>query len=110
MIFENKTYTVIWDIKALTQLYSLVDLKLAERMEKEVSKVLSVNPYGKLKTVKICLDDCKKTNIKPLRDNWKGHWRIRINDYRFIYKVIECNVSVEVFKVGDRDDVYDSSD
>jgi len=38
-------------------------------MEKEVSKVLSVNPYGKLKTVKICLDDCKKTNIKPLRDN-----------------------------------------
>ena len=44
---------------------------------------------------------------KPLRHRWKGHWKLRVGDYRVIYAVLEARVLVVV--IGHRRDVYETS-
>ena len=41
---------------------------------------------------------------KPLRGELKGYWRLRIRDYRAIYKIRADTVEVLVIKVGVRKD------
>lgn len=45
------------------------------------------------------------SGAKPLRNEWKGHYRIRIGDWRVIFKVVRPNVIV--VRVANRRDVYE---
>ncbi|MDR1670428.1 MAG: type II toxin-antitoxin system mRNA interferase toxin, RelE/StbE family [Spiroplasmataceae bacterium] len=104
---KSRTYLVKWDVKVLEQLYSLnLEKDLIKSIKHQVDRVLSQNPYGKFKDIKINLQNCI-TNLKKLKGRWDGYWRIRFNEYRIIYKVTEYEVIVEIIKIGDRDDVYD---
>lgn len=56
---------------------------------KDIRKKLSIDPknYG-----------------KPLLGELKGYWRLRVKDYRVIYKIREDAVEVLIIKVGIRRD------
>ena len=61
----------------------LIDQKTKERIRKAIEKRLQIAPheYG-----------------EPLRKNLKGYWKLRIGDYRVVFKV----VSGEVWVIGIR--------
>ena len=102
MNFKEKFYTIIWDSKPISELYSLFGFELAERIQNEVNRVLSVNPYGNFED-KVNIKNCI-TNIKPLNKNLKGWWRIRINDCRIAYKVEDSFIK-ESMKNSEEDKV-----
>ena len=41
----------------------------------------------------------------PLRRTLKGYWKLRVGDYRVIYKVVDK--AVIVFRIGHRREVYE---
>ena len=41
---------------------------------------------------------------KPLRGEFSGYWRLRVGDYRVVYKIVKDEVLVYVIKVGIRRD------
>jgi mRNA interferase RelE/StbE len=41
---------------------------------------------------------------KPLGGEFKGYWRLRVDDYRVIYRMEKAHVQVFVIKVGFRGD------
>jgi len=45
---------------------------------------------------------------KPLRYSWKGHRRIRVGDYRIIYRIIEEKKEVLVVAIKHRKEVYEN--
>lgn len=110
MIYKEKIYTVIWDLKSLTQLYSLPfnesEIKL---IKSEIDRVLSINPYGNFKDIKFNFKDWK-TNVKFLKEDWKGRWRIRIGDYIILYKVEEDKILVRISRVKSRINAYNHED
>lgn len=43
----------------------------------------------------------------PLRKDLKGYWKLRIGDYRVIYKI--SGKIVEIFRIGHRKEIYKRS-
>ncbi len=43
---------------------------------------------------------------EPLRRTLKGYWKLRVGDYRVIYKVIETTVLI--LRIGHRREVYET--
>ncbi len=70
-----------------------IDRSAQARIIKTIHKKLAIAPieYG-----------------KPLAGDLKGYWRLRVDDYRVIYRVAKERVHVFVIKVGIRrdDEVY----
>ena len=60
-----------------------------ERILKIIDRKLSLDPqaYG-----------------KPLRGNLSGYWRLRVEDYRVVYRIVKDKIVVLVIKVGIRKD------
>jgi len=48
---------------------------------------------------------------KPLREALKGYYRLRVDFYRVVYKVVKQEVTVSVIKIGKRKDneVYEDA-
>jgi len=44
---------------------------------------------------------------KPLQFAYKGHRRLRVSDYRIIYKIDEPKKVVYIVRVSHRKDIYD---
>ncbi len=45
---------------------------------------------------------------KPLRYSLKGHRRLRVGDYRVIYRIIPANKAVIILAIGHRRDIYEN--
>ena len=45
------------------------------------------------------------SGAKPLRGDWKGHYRVRMGDWRVIFKVVRPNLIV--IRVAHRSTVYE---
>ena len=73
--------------------FSKIDRAAQQRIIKAVYKKLAIAPeeYG-----------------KPLTSSLKGYWRLRVDDYRVVYRIEKERVQVFVIKVGIRrdDEVY----
>jgi len=64
---------------------------IREIIKKAIEKKLTVDPiaFG-----------------KPLRYSLKGYRRLRVGDYRVIYKIIEDRVLVLIIDIDHRKDIY----
>ena len=75
----------------------------------EVLKDIKNIPTNVRKTIKSAIE----TRImidpfsygKPLRYSWKGHRRIRVGDYRIIYKIIEEKKEILIIAIKHRKEV-----
>jgi addiction module RelE/StbE family toxin len=67
-------------------------LPVRKRIKKAIEKKLAINPvsFG-----------------KPLRYSFKGLRRLRVDDYRVIYKVEEDTLDVLILKIVHRKEVYE---
>jgi len=82
-------YNILFDKKAL-DFFKKLDKSIQERIGKKIQE-LADNP---------------RLGI-PLVGNLAGLWKLRIRDYRAIYKIIEGNLVILVLKIGHRKNVYD---
>ncbi len=66
-----------------------IDRSHQKRIIKAIRKKLTANPkaYG-------------KALVGPL----KGYWRLRVDDYRVVYSILEKQIIVKVIKIGIRRD------
>ncbi len=67
----------------------LIDNKTKQRIKKAIEERLSVSPqdYG-----------------VPLRKTLKGYWKMRVGDYRVVFRVIENEILI--LGIRNRKDVY----
>jgi len=82
-------YNILFDKKAL-DFFKKLDKSIQERIGKKIQE-LAGNP---------------RLGV-PLIGNLAGLWKLRIGDYRVIYKIIEGNLVILVLKIGHRKNVYD---
>lgn len=67
----------------------------------------SISPEHKTKILKAIQ---KKLSLypesygKPLQGEFKGCWRLRVEDYRVVYRIIKDEIVVLVIKIGIRKD------
>lgn len=67
------------------------------------------------KTIRIRIKDAIEKRLmiapldygKPLIREWKGYRRLRVGDYRIIYKVFEEKIVVFIVEIDHRKSVYD---
>jgi mRNA interferase RelE/StbE len=67
---------------------------VAQKIIKEKLLLLVTNP------------DVLKNNIKALKGEYKGKFRLRINQYRVVFQVKDDELIIVVVRVGHRKEVY----
>ena len=77
-------------------------------LEKDFSKIDSTVQRKILKAIHKKLSSSPEQYGKPLGGPFKNYWRLRVEDYRVIYRIEKDCVEVFVVKVGIRrdDEVY----
>lgn len=84
---DNFTWKVKIHKLVISEDFSSINYPDQKIILKSIGKKLRLNP---------------KDFGKPLQGELKGYWRLRVKDYRVIYKIIEQFVEVLVIKVGMR--------
>jgi mRNA interferase RelE/StbE len=88
---EKIRYIIEYDIDIEEKLRDLPK-SIREIIRKAIEKKLTIDPV---------------TFGKPLRYSLKGYRRLRVGDYRVIYKIIEDKVIVFIVDIDHRKDIYE---
>lgn len=85
MAFELKYHPDVKDIDIVA-----LDAKTRDRIKKAIENRLTTAPhiYG-----------------EPLKRTLKGYWKLRVGDYRVVFKIVESEVWI--FAILHREKVYD---
>lgn len=85
-------YKIFYDLGSKKKDYDKIPQGIREIIKEAIEKKLMTDPlrFG-----------------KPLRYAWKGYRRLRVGDYRVIYKVDEDKVIVIIIEIGHRKDIYE---
>ncbi len=88
---EKVKYIIEYDVDIEEKLRKLPK-SIREVIRKAIDKKLTVDPiaFG-----------------KPLRYSLKGYRRLRVGDYRVIYKIFENKVIVFIVDIDHRKDIYE---
>lgn len=86
------TYKVLYAKDVIGSQIPKLSLPVRRRIQKAIEKKLMINPivFG-----------------KPLRHSLKGLRRLRVDDYRVIYKIDENDNRVLIVKIAHRKDAYE---
>ena len=82
-------YKIIFDRKALN-FFKKLDKPVCERIGKKIEALKENHELG-----------------IPLLGNLSGLWKLRIGDYRVIYKIFNNELVILIIKIGHRKNVYD---
>lgn len=84
-------YKILYDLGSKKKDFDKIPPAIREIIRKAIEKKLTVDPlnFG-----------------KPLRYSLKGYRRLRVADYRVIYKVEEDKVLVIIVDIDHRKDIY----
>jgi mRNA interferase RelE/StbE len=86
------TYKIFYDLGSKEKDYEKIPPAIREIIRKAIEKKLTVDPlsFG-----------------KPLRYSLKGHRRLRVGNYRVIYKIDDDRIIVIIVEIDHRKDVYE---
>ena len=86
----------------------MYELHFLSNAQKELKKLDSV--AQKIIKEKLLLlienPDILKNNIKALKGEYKGKFRLRINQYRVVFQVRDNELIIVVIRIGHRKEVY----
>jgi len=85
----DKTYTLYFDDKATKDLKA-IDNTWQLRILDKIKSTLITHPKSG----------------KKLVGNLSAYWRLRVGNYRIIYKIVDNTVTVVVLKIKHRKDIY----
>lgn len=86
-------------------MYTLNFLTTAKKEFKKLDFTAQKNIKEKL-TLLATNPDVLKANIKALKGEYKGKFRLRIKEYRVIFQVKDEELIIIVVRVGHRKEVY----
>jgi len=86
------TYKLLF-LKEAVEEFKRLD-KAVQRIIKEKLELLAQNPQA------------LRNNIKPLKGEYKGLYRLRVGNYRVIYKVDNDQLIILVIRIGHRGNIY----
>ena len=76
----------------------LIDARAAKQLEK-----LSKSAAERIDTAIVALsEDPRPTGVKMLRGKLKPGWRVRVGDYRVLYRIDDRAGDVRIFEIGHR--------
>lgn len=92
MMLGVRPYQVVYLEQVKSEDIPALPVKMRELIKRAIEERLTVDPisFG-----------------KPLRYSFKGHRRLRVGDYRVIYRVDISKHIVIIVHIGHRKDVYD---
>ena len=73
-------------------------------ISEDFKKIDQGNKQLILKAIHKKLSNAPEDYGTPLRGGYKGYWKLRIGDYRVIYRIVRDEIVVVVVKVGIRRD------
>jgi len=68
--------------------------KAVQRIIKEKLELLAEDP------------DRLKNNIKPLKGEYKGLYRLRVGNYRVVYRLDREQIVIIIVRIGHRGEIY----
>ncbi len=86
-------------------MYELHFLESATKEFKRLDTIVQKTIKEKL-LILVSNPDLLKNNIKPLKGEYKGKFRLRINQYRVVFQVKDEELIILVVRVGHRNKVY----
>ena len=89
---EKIRYVIVYDVDIEEKLRSF-SKSIREIIRKAIEKKLRVDPYA---------------FGKPFKYSLKGYRRLRVGDYRVIYKIVEDKVIVLIVDIDHRKDIYEN--
>jgi len=88
--------------------YALEFLPSAQKEFKRLDRVAQVKIKEKLLLLTENPNDLKN-NIKALKGEYSGLFRLRVANYRIIFRVQDSKVLITIVRVGHRKDIYSSA-
>ena len=86
-------------------MYAIEFLPSAKKELKKLDFV--VQKQLKEKIVLLASDPAKlKNNIKALKGEYSGKFRLRVGSYRVVFRIVEEQVVIIVIRIGHRKEVY----
>ena len=86
-------------------MYTLHFLNSAKKEFKKLDTISRKNIKEKLLLL-TTNPDVLKANIKALKGEYKGKFRLRINQYRVVFQVKDDELIIIVVRIGHRKEVY----
>jgi len=86
-------------------MYSLVFLTSAKKEFKKLDATAQKRIKEKLMLL-VENPEVLKNNIKPLKGEHQGKFRLRVNQYRVIFQVKEKELIITIIRIGHRKEVY----
>jgi mRNA interferase RelE/StbE len=86
-------------------MYSLHFLTSAQKELKKLDYIAQKHIKEKL-ILLVENPEILKNNIKPLKGEHKGKFRLRVNQYRIIFQIKESELIITIIRIGHRKEVY----
>ena len=80
-------------------------ITLKASAQKELEKIQKAARVKLITAISELAENPRPVGCKKLV-NFDNHYRIRVGEYRCIYKILDNELIIEVIKVGHRKDVY----
>jgi len=87
-------------------MYALVFLTSAQKELKKLDIVVQKRIKEKL-ILLVENPDVLKNNIKPLKGEHQGLFRLRVNQYRVIFQIKDSELIITIIRVGHRKEIYE---
>ena len=76
------------------------------RAAKTLGKLESYLVYKIDRVISQLSEDPRPVGVKMLRGRFKEGWRIRVGEYRILYRIDDNSREVRIFEIGHRREVY----
>ena len=90
-------YKINYSEEVLKKDLNLIDKKQVRKILMKIDKILGFTPKN------------YSNSIKALKGNLEGLFRLKVGDYRVIYKIFEDVSEILILKIGHRREVYRKS-
>jgi len=87
-------------------MYTLNFLTSAQKEFKKLDSVVQKRIKKKLLLL-VENPEILKNNIKPLKGEHQGKFRLRINQYRVIFQIKEDKLIITIIRIGHRKEIYE---
>lgn len=86
-------------------MYAIEFLPSAKKELSQLDRV--VQKQLKEKIILLATDPDKlKNNIKALKGEYSGKFRLRVRDYRVIFRITEEKILITIIRIGHRKEIY----
>ncbi|MCK9372857.1 MAG: type II toxin-antitoxin system RelE/ParE family toxin [Sulfuricurvum sp.] len=86
-------------------MYAIEFLPSAKKELSQLDRV--IQKQLKEKIILLATDPDKlKNNIKALKGEYSGKFRLRVRDYRVIFRITEEKILITIIRIGHRKEIY----